>query len=83
MPSPPVEDENIGKSSRWSVKPCFDFSISSNRFVVKQSFQFSLGHPVAVVVAREAKEAKAAKGLRAKEGRAGAAVEKGARAERE
>jgi hypothetical protein len=56
------------------------FAISSNRFVVKQSFRFSLDHPVAVVVAREAK---AAKGLRAKEGRAEAAVEKGARAGRE
>jgi hypothetical protein len=55
-------------------------AIFSNRFVFKQSFLFSLVHPVVVVIAREARVARV---LRAKEGRAAAAVEKGARVGRE
>jgi hypothetical protein len=55
-------------------------AISSNRFIFEQSFQFFLDHRVVAVIAREAK---AVKVLRAKEGRAEAAVEKEARAGRE
>jgi hypothetical protein len=46
-------------------------AIFSNRFVFKQSFLFSLVHPVVVVIARVARVARV---LRAKEGRAAAVV---------